>query len=446
MSASAANALLGRIAVHYKIVTPQQLAQAVKVAGRFGNEKKLGEILLELGFIKQDQLDWLLKSQQQLLAKQREQEAQKEVPSVTPVDVKPATQPAAPAASARSIDAILAQGVKLKASDVHIHTGVPIQMRVNGRLLLGNSPPIARADAERAIMEILSPEQRKLVETRGELDFAYSIPGLARFRANVFRQQRGLDAVFRPVSAEPPTLDELGLPRVLAKLTTYHQGLVLVTGPAGCGKSSTLAALVNLINEERSDHIIAVEDPIEFLHPSKGCIVNQRQVVRHTESFATALRAALREDPDVIAIGELRDLETISLAITAAETGHLVLGTLHTNNAIRTINRILDAFPPKQQAQIRAMLSESLRAVVSQRLIPTTDGKRRVPAVEVLFVTPAVSNLIREEKTFQIRSVLQTGRSHGMCLLDDSLLDLVRQGSITKDVARRYCDDTKAFA
>jgi len=269
---------------------------------------------------------------------------------------------------------------------------------------------------------------------------------VGRFRASIYRQQRGVDGVFRPIPTHPPTLEQLGMPANLARLTSYHQGLVLVTGPAGCGKSSTLAALVNLINENRPDHILTVEDPIEYVHTSKRAVINQRQVVTQTATFASALRAALREDPDVIVIGELRDLETISLAITAAETGHLVMATLHTNNTIRTINRILDVFPPKQQPQIRAMVSESLRAIVSQRLVPTADGRRRVPALEILFVKPAISNLIRDQKTFQIRSILQTGRSEGMCLLDDSLLDLVKSGTITKEAARRICDDPKRFA
>jgi twitching motility protein PilT len=255
-----------------------------------------------------------------------------------------------------------------------------------------------------------------------------------------------VDAVFRPIPLEPPTLEDLSLPSSLAKLTGYHQGLVLVTGPAGCGKSSTMAALINLINEDRPDHIITVEDPIEFAHRSKMCVVNQRQVRKHTGSFASALRAALREDPDVIAIGELRDLETISLAITAAETGHLVLGTLHTNDAARTINRILDAYPPDQQSQIRAMISESLRAIVSQKLVPTADGSRRVPALEILLVNIAVSNLIREERVFQLRSVMQTGRNLGMRLFDDSLLELMRAGTISKETARKNCDDPKLFA
>jgi twitching motility protein PilT len=260
---------------------------------------------------------------------------------------------------------------------------------------------------------------------------------------NAFREQRGLDAVFRAVPAEPPTLAELGLPASLAKFTNYHQGMVLVTGPANCGKSSTLAALVRILNEERRDHILTIEDPIEFVHGSKRCVVNQRSVGPHTGSFARALRAALREDPDVIVIGELRDFETVSLALTAAETGHLVLGTLHTNGAIRTINRIVGVFPADQQEQVRSMVSESLRAVVSQRLVATADGAGRVPALEILVVNKAAGNLIRENKTFQLHSQLQMGASQGMCLLDDSLNKLVKEKLVAKEEALRHCEDPK---
>jgi twitching motility protein PilT len=263
---------------------------------------------------------------------------------------------------------------------------------------------------------------------------------------NLYRQQRGVDAVLRFISPEPPTLEQLGLPSSLARFTTYPQGLVLVTGPTGCGKTSTLAALVNLINEERREHILTIEDPVEYIHPSKRCLVNQRSVHRHTASFARALRAALREDPDVVVIGELRDLETISLALTAAETGHLVLATLHTDNAIRTINRIVGSFSSDQQSQIRSMISESLRAVVSQRLIPRADGKGRVAAIEVLVVTKAVANLIRENKTFQIHSVLQTGAAQGMSLLDASIRQHVQSGAISREEAQRYCAEPKSLS
>jgi twitching motility protein PilT len=252
--------------------------------------------------------------------------------------------------------------------------------------------------------------------------------------------------VLRFISATPPTLDELGLPSRLAKFTTYHQGMVLVTGPSGCGKSSTMAALVNLINEERREHILTIEDPIEYVHPSKRCLVNQRSAGNHTESFARALRAALREDPDVIAIGELRDLETVSLALSAAETGHFVLATLHTDNAIRTVNRLVGTFPADQQDQVRTMLSESLRAVISQRLLPRADGQGRVPALETVVVTRAVATLSRENKTFQIHSILQTGATQGMALLDNSIRELVAQGVVSADEAARHMGDAKAAA
>jgi twitching motility protein PilT len=456
-------ALLGRLAVHYKLLTPDQLNAAMRHAGHQGTNK-LADVLRDLGFLTPKQLDWLSSAQQQYLAKQRAAQGSPAAesppqtsapprpaptaPEVSPVSrpvVSPALSTARPAAeTSGALQRILARAVQLKASDVHLHAGSPIQVRIHGKLkpLEGES---GSPDTEKILLEVLTAEQRKHFEENLDLDFAYSVSGAGRFRANIYRQQRGIDGVFRPIPPSPPTLEELGLPPSLGRLTSYHQGLVLVTGPAGCGKSSTMAALVNLINEERADHVITVEDPIEYVHVSKRAVINQRQVLTQTASFGTALRASLREDPDVIVIGELRDLETISLAISAAETGHLVMATLHTNNSIRTVNRILDVFPPKQQSQIRAMVSESLRAIISQRLLPTVDGSRRVPALEILLVKPAISNLIREQKTFQIRSILQTARSEGMVLLDDSLAELVKTGAISKEVARRHCEDIKRF-
>jgi twitching motility protein PilT len=476
MGAEQQISLLGRIAVSAKLISQEQLLEALQAQDHMGATKRLGDILLELGYISQAQLEWLLRAQQTLLQRERQVEAERqhranleeqrsgaEDGTATLPQAETSSQPQAstPRSSAAPVPAqtvpsaqaappmlhrILARGMQLGASDVHIHTGLPIQMRVGGQLLKAKSAPLDPAQSESLILEILTAEERAAFGAHNDLDFAYTIASVGRFRGNVYRQRRGIDAIFRPIPLQPPTLDQLGLPRSLARLTSFHQGLVLVTGPAGCGKSSTLAALINLINEDRPDHVITVEDPIEFVHRSKACVVNQRQVRKHTESFASALRAALREDPDILAIGELRDLETISLAITAAETGHLVLGTLHTNDAARTINRILDAYPPDQQSQIRAMISESLRAIVSQRLVPTVDGSRRVPALEILLVNIAVSNLIREERVFQLRSVMQTGRTLGMCLFDDSLLDLVRSGTISKEMARRHCEDPKLFA
>ncbi len=455
--------LLGRIALHLKMITMDQLEEATREQGRQGGDQSLGTILMDRGFISEAQLQTILKAREQVVARHRAKQAV-DAADPTPEVAPPAgsgsgargparSAPAPKSGASRPVVAgepstsglaeVLRQGVEKRASDIHIHSGSPLRMRFAGRFQLAGERPIPPEEAERLVLSALTPEQRGLFEEHGELDLSYSVPDLGRFRVNVYRQQRGVDGVFRSLPARPPTLEELGLPTALAKFTNYHQGLVLVTGPANCGKSSTLAAMVDIINEERREHILTVEDPIEVLHPAKRCVVNQRNVGPHTRSFARALRAALREDPDVIVIGELRDLETISLALTAAETGHLVLGTLHTNSTIRTLNRIVGVFPADQQDQIRNMVSESLRAVVSQRLVPTSDGSRRVPALEILVVNKAVGNLIRENKTFQVHSILQTGASQGMCLMDESLNQLVAQGTVTREEALLHCDDPK---
>jgi twitching motility protein PilT len=338
---------------------------------------------------------------------------------------------------------ILAQAVCLGASDVHVHSLAPLRYRIHGRLVDQTPEPMSAELAGAMALSLLSASERELFEEHGEIDFSYTLEGQARFRTNLYRQLRGIDVTLRRIPLSPPTLEDLGLPNDLARFTNYHQGMVLVTGPTRCGKSSTLAALVNLINEERAEHVLTIEDPIEYLHRSSRCLVNQRNVGRHTQSFARALRAALREDPDVIVIGELRDRETVSLALTAAETGHFVLATLHTDNAVRTVNRIVGSFPPDQQEQVRAMMSESLRAVISQRLLPRADGAGMVAALEVMVVTRAISNLIRESKLVQIRSVLQTGRSQGMSLLDNSLAELVAKKVVTREEALRHAEDAK---
>ncbi len=343
-----------------------------------------------------------------------------------------------------TLEDLLRQTRQLAASDLHVHSGARLKVRLHGELL-DTSGLLAPAVATQLILGLLSDAQRQTLETRQQLDFSFEIPGVGRFRANAYLQQRGLDAVFRAIPPTPPSLADLGLPENLASLASYHQGLVLFTGPAGCGKSSTMAAMVRMINEQRPDHIITVEDPIEYVHASQRCIVNQRQVGPHTGSFARALRGALREDPDIIVIGEMRDLETISLALTAAETGHLVLGTLHTSSAIRTINRLLGVFPPDQQAQIRTMVSESLRGVVSQRLVRRADGQGRVAALELMINNKAVGNLIRENKTFQIHSAIQTGSSQGMCLLDTSLMQLMKDGVISKEEAQGQAEKPESF-
>jgi len=350
--------------------------------------------------------------------------------------------PDASAADREKLESILSAGVSANASDIHLHAGGPLKQRVNGEFVVVDDG-IDSDVVERMVSASLSDEQRQVLARNGEIDFCFDLPGIGRFRANAYRQQRGLDAVFRTIPDKPPTLEELGLPDDLKKYTDYHQGMVLITGPAGCGKSATLAALVNHINENRNDHILTVEDPIEIIHPSKQCLVNQRHAGHHTSSFARALRGALREDPDIIVIGELRDLETISLAMTAAETGHFVLATLHTANAVRTVNRMIGAFPSNEQDQVRAMLSESLRAVVSQRLVPTADGQSRIPALELLVINRAIGNLVRDEKTVQIRSSMQTGKAHGMYLLEQTLNEMVAAGKITREVALDLAEEEK---
>ena len=424
--------LFGRIALHYKLVTREQLLEAAQLQGHGVTPRSLGEILVEKGYLTPAQLDQLLTVQKEYLAKQPAPQAPS--PAAPPRPVVSLEGPGA-------LDRLLEHALSSGASDLHIHSGAPIKLRTHGRLAELGAEPLAAATAERLILEILNPEQTAALRERGQVDFAYTLAGVGRFRANAYRQQRGMDAVFRAIPPIPPTLEKLGMPSSLARLANFHQGMVLLTGPAGCGKSSTLAALVDIINQERRDHIITIEDPIEFIHASKSCVVNQRQVGPHTGSFARALRAALREDPDIIAIGELRDLETVSLALTAAETGHLVLATLHTNNATRTVNRVLGVFPPSQQEQIRTMFAESLRAVISQRLVTRADGTGRVPALEILVANKAVGNLIRENKTFQIRSVLQTGSAAGMCLLDSSLSELVKNKVITREEALRHAEE-----
>ncbi len=331
--------------------------------------------------------------------------------------------------------AIVRRAIKAGASDIHIASGSPPFMRQHGKLVLFDAPKLLPDQARRMALSFMNESQQERFIKHHDLDFSYEHRELGRFRANALEQFRGTDIVFRVIPPRVPSLADLGLPESLGKFTEWHQGLVLITGPSGCGKSTTAAALLDLVNSTRKDHIITVEDPIEYLQRSKGCNVTQRQVPTHTNSFASALKAALREDPDVIMIGEMRDLETVSLAIRAAETGHLVIGTLQTKSAARTIDRVVDVFPSEQQAQIRMMLSESLRGVISQQLIARADGKGRVVALEVLHVNTAVSNLIRDSKTFQLPSLMQTGRKAGMRLMDESIVELFREGLITKEDA-----------
>jgi twitching motility protein PilT len=301
-------------------------------------------------------------------------------------------------------------------------------------------------DELRAMLYEIAPEEKvKVFEETGDVDFGYEIPGLARYRVNFFMQKNGVGAVFREIPSKIMTSEDLGLPAVINKLATLPRGLVLVTGPTGAGKSTTLAAIIDVANRERRDHIITVEDPIEFVHQSQGCIVNHREIGLHTKSFSTALRGALREDPDIILVGELRDLETISLAIEAASTGHLVFATLHTSSAPKTVDRMIEVFPAHEQPQIRSTLADSLRAVVAQTLFKKADRSGRVAALEILIATPAVRNLIREGKSHQIPSMIQTGKKYGMQLLDDAIMDLYQKRQITADDAYGKANDKSRF-
>lgn len=332
---------------------------------------------------------------------------------------------------------ILQKARAVQASDVHIKSAQTPLMRLAGRLTeVPDEPPLSPEQAESGLLTLLTPAQREHFLRTGDLDFCFDGgEALGRYRSNFMRQFRGMDGIFRLISTKMPSFRELNLPPEVQRFTEYKQGIVLVTGPKGSGKTTTLAAMIDLINSERAEHIITIEDPIEFVHPCKKGHVNQREVGPHTNTFSAALRAALREAPDVIMVGEMRDLETTSLAITAAETGHLVFATLHTPDAIRTIDRVLDVFPPKEQGQIRSMISESMRGIVSQLLVPSKDGKSLHLAVEILVNTTAIGNLIRGEKTYQLRGVMQTGRKLGMQLMDTSLANLVREGKVAKEEA-----------
>lgn len=342
------------------------------------------------------------------------------------------------------IDAFFKLMSQQGASDLHLIAGQQPALRIRGEIERIRYQPL-ESDALKAMLYEITPEHKiKQFEETGDVDFAYEIPTLARYRANFFQQNVGVAAVFREIPNTILTTAQLGLPPVTAKLSTLPRGLVLVTGPTGSGKSTTLAAIIDEANRTRKDHIITIEDPIEFVHESKGCIVNQREVGLHTKSFAAALRGALREDPDIILVGELRDLETISLAIEAASTGHLVFGTVHTSSAPKTIDRLIEVFPASEQMQIRSTLADGIRAVLSQVLFKRVDKPVRCPALEIMIATPAVRNLIRESKTYQIPSMIQTGRKYGMQLLDDSIMDLLQKGWIgTEDAYIKANDKTK---
>jgi twitching motility protein PilT len=343
---------------------------------------------------------------------------------------------------------LLINTIQKNASDLHITVGLPPMLRVHGAIqsMDGNGGPLTKEDLHESLYDVLTEDQRKKFERDKEVDFAIELKDVGRFRVNIFHTRRGEGAAFRYIPSQIKSLAELGLPEdTMKQICDRKKGLILVTGPTGSGKSTTLAAMVDYINRTRYDHIITTEDPIEFVHEHKNCIVNQREVGTNTSSFANALRSALREDPDVILVGEMRDLETISLALTAAETGHLVFGTLHTMNAPKTIDRVIDVFPPQQQQQIRVMFAEAIAAVISQILFKKKDGQGRIAALEIMIATPAIRNLIREAKTHQISSIIQTSQKFGMQNMDQTLKTLVMNGRIDGKEAKMYASNAESF-
>lgn len=345
-----------------------------------------------------------------------------------------------------NLGALLQALVQNGGSDLHLSAATPPMIRVRGDLVKVNAPALTPQQFDQFLQPILTEAMKKELAEKRSIDFSFKAAGVGLFRVNVFYQRHGLGAVFRVLTESPPKLEDLNLPAVCKSVCSAPNGLVLVTGPTGSGKSTTLAAMLNWINENWKGHILTLEDPIEFQHESKMCMVNQRALGQHFPDFGSAMRAALREDPDVILIGEMRDPETIELALKAAETGHLVFSTLHTNSASKTVDRIINVFPPEQQAQIRTVLSETLRAVISQRLIPAADGKKRLAFHDILVNTPAVANLIREGKTFQIPSSMQTGKKDGMQVLEQVLLESVRKGDVKGEVAWEHASEKGPFA
>ncbi|HGG7552375.1 TPA: type IV pilus twitching motility protein PilT [Neisseria meningitidis] len=341
---------------------------------------------------------------------------------------------------------LLAFGAKNKASDLHLSSGISPMIRVHGDMRRINLPEMSAEEVGNMVTSVMNDHQRKIYQQNLEVDFSFELPNVARFRVNAFNIGRGPAAVFRTIPSTVLSLEELKAPSIFQKIAESPRGMVLVTGPTSSGKSTTLAAMINYINETQPAHILTIEDPIEFVHQSKKSLINQRELHQHTLSFANALRSALREDPDVILVGEMRDPETIGLALTAAETGHLVFGTLHTTGAAKTVDRIVDVFPAGEKEMVRSMLSESLTAVISQNLLKTHDGNGRVASHEILIANPAVRNLIRENKITQINSVLQTGQASGMQTMDQSLQSLVRQGLIAPEVARRRAQNSESMS
>lgn len=434
---------IGRTAYRNKLITQEQLIDALTVLEQTPG-LRLGDYLVQKGYVEQKQIDAMLGIQE----KQREILGSRTPLSVPTPDALPVAEGsslAVPEKLEHLVD-YLTYARATGASDLHISAGVSPFLRQCGRVREMDVPPLPASETERLLFGALSMEQKASLLKNLGIEFCLELPGHGRYRACMIKQRCGFDGAFRVINDRVPSFEELQLPDCLRRLTEYGQGLVLVTGPGNSGKTTTMAALLDLVNKTRDDHMITIEKPVEYLHESKSCQVTQREVGTHTRSFSHALRAALREDPDVIAVSELRDLETLEMAIAAAETGHLVLGTLHTTSAAFTVSRIVDAFPVSQQNQVRITLSESLRGIISQQLVPRKDGKGVALALEILLNVPAVAALLRDNKPYQIPSILQTSRKIGMCRMDDSLLQLVSDSVIDGAEAYQRAVNKQAFA
>ena len=448
--------LFGKIAVKNKLADEAQVRKCLALLEKSGAEG-LGKLLLEKGIISAGDYKRVAAHIKQVADKS---EKPAEEGASAEVKAKPASggpTPSGPGVTVKELagmdfshlagkplDEYLIEARKVGASDFHFQVDSAPFMRLHGEVVYLKHPVLSPQDTESKIDEIFNEFERETFNEKSDLDFCY-VRDHGRYRASALKQRKGIDVVFRIIPKDIPTLADLHLPEILADFTKYRQGIVLITGPAGSGKTATMTALLDIVNRRQNDHIVTVEDPIEYILPSRKCNVNQRHVEVHTETYASALRSAMRSDPDYICVGEMRDLDTVAMAITAAETGHLVFGTLHTTNATRSVDRIIDVFPPKEQEQIRAMVSESIRGVVSQQLLPREDGLGREPALEIMFATPAVANMIRERKTFQLQSVLQTGAKAGMCTMDDSILGLLKKKIITKETAWFYAENKDRF-
>lgn len=442
----------GRLAVKHNVVPEDKVRECLAELKAAGGTASLSKLLLGRGLISEKQVQAIegrLRQDASVAAARSSKRsarppAEARAASGQPMSTKELAARDYSALAGKPVDEYLKEARRVGASDLHFQVESPPFLRLHGSIVYMKHPVLKPEDTEPRVLATLRGYEREKYAARGEVDFCYEADH-GRYRASVSRQRKGIDGVYRVIPQKVPTIEELNLPTSVKRFTAYRHGIVLITGPAGCGKTSTMAALLDLINEAQHDHIVTVEEPIEYVLASKNCNVNQRHVRVHTASFASALRSAMRSDPDYICVGEMRDLETVSMAITAAETGHLVFGTLHTPNATRSVDRLVDVFPPKEQEQIRAMVSSSLRGVISQQLLPRADGRGRVPAVELLFATTAVSNLIREHKTFQLPSVIQTGVRQGMIAMDDSITELLKKQLITRETAQFHSEHPDRF-